>query len=296
MSSQLNESVEVARNYLNYLNQTSAAREYNIIQMCSSVISQPQKQISTAKPAKNIKKLILGKLKRFRRRLAMIDSKPHKSTNSPALQKFSYLTDISRIATMTTTHLNSSCGSEQHSASNMIVQEEESDDMFPDSNMFLFNHSDEISHLFEVPSQPESSSDDTSILMQGPNFMVVSEEASYIVPESASTPIVHRRGVSCQESVAYDMTLDDSTQVIDAPVLIESTFDTSSCSNLSSDLIILQTGYLNTCNSVSGSVQKQRQEQEMLCHGVPEWAKGFKLNLAVVNQVYFEQNGTRLFQ
>jgi len=292
MNSQLNESVEVARNYLNYLNQTSAAREYNIIQMCSSVISQPQKQISTAKPAKNIKKLILGKLKRFRRRLAMIDSKPLKSTNSPALQKFSYLTDISQIATMTTTHLNSSCASEQHSASDMIVQDD-SEDMFPDSNMFLFNNSDEISHLFEVPESP---SNDTSILMQGPNFMAVSEEASYIIPESASTPIVHRRGVSCQESVAYDMTLDDSTQVIDAPVLIESTFDTSSCSNLSSDLIILQTGYLNTCNSVSGSVQKQRQEQEMLCHGVPEWAKGFKLNLAVVNQVYFEQNGTRLFQ
>jgi hypothetical protein len=38
------------------------------------------------------------------------------------------------------------------------------------------------------------------------------------------------------------MTLDQSTQVpVDAPVLLESTFDTSSCSNLSDDLIILQT-------------------------------------------------------
>ena len=36
--------------------------------------------------------------------------------------------------------------------------------------------------------------------------------------------------------------MDQSTQIaIDEPILIESTFNTSSCSNLSDDLIILQT-------------------------------------------------------
>ncbi len=290
MNSNLNESIEVARNH-NYLNQMKVgASEHPLKYMCSSIISQPHQASSIGKSTRNIRKAILSKLKQFRKRITMTETTSIKSTDTPALQKFSYLTEISSIPTVT---LNSSYVNDfTKSETSVIIHNEEpsATTNLLNSDIFLFNNSDEISHLFELKEQ---SSDETNILMEGPNFCRISDNImSCDNPESASTPIITRRCFTSQESIAYDMTIDESTQVIEAPILIESTFDTSSCSNLSSDLIILQTEYLKTSNSV----QKEYQNSDNFCQFVPEWATGFQLNLAVVNQVYFEQNGTKLFR
>lgn len=87
----------------------------------------------------------------------------------------------------------------------------------------------------------------------------------------------------------YDYDLDESTQIqVDSPVLIESTFNTSSCSNLSDDLIILQTAassYSNNKPKLSGDGTLLFLNQ----NEIPKWALGPQLNLAVVNQHYFNQ-------
>jgi hypothetical protein len=122
--------------------------------------------------------------------------------------------------------------------------------------------------------------------------------------------------------------LDDSTQVnCDEPLLSESTFDTSSLSNLSDDLIILQTNA--TISHQTPKIQQSDNKNRLLPllsskstgkiknivksrgyfhdnnntssysinngNNVPQWAIGNALNLAVVNQLYYNPNGQGVF-
>ena len=200
--------------------------------------------------------------------------------------------------------------------------------IFPESNLFLFNRSEEISHLFVLETDIEISNnndDETSIIMYGPSGSSVSicqmsKNFSEVVGlQTCSTPILQRRNggdnmsFGCDSLNTYDQSggdnmmtcMDESTQVVEAPVLVESTFDTSSCSNLSSDLIILQTGYYSQRRATMINSQKVSynwveldtpREIQMCDRVVPDWAMGNQLNLAVVNQVYFAQKGTRCFE
>lgn len=132
----------------------------------------------------------------------------------------------------------------------------------------------------------------------------------------------------------YSMEMDQSTQApLDMPVLLESTFDSSSCSNLSDDLIILQTqsrpapvsarklnkspfpvcsiikspsmsskGNSSTSTKLDRSknwnllvINKFHEDTNATFSKVPQWAVGHELNLAVVNQQYFNPNGNGVF-
>ena len=153
---------------------------------------------------------------------------------------------------------------------------------------------------------------------------------------------------SCDNAAIYLNQMDQSTQVLaDQPVLVESTFNTSSLSNLSDDLLILQTapepkatefkiplpltnGFV--CSSTlkkpkdfkksfeNVSFRKAiKQEQSNLSikqhhkdwnsivmskfhentncslEGIPEWADGTNLKIALVNQAYFNPNAKGIF-
>jgi hypothetical protein len=90
---------------------------------------------------------------------------------------------------------------------------------------------------------------------------------------------------------------DESTQVpVDSPVLIESTFNNSSLSNLSDDLIILQTAHVttNTPRTVATAendwnlfvIDKYAHETNVTFeqHLIPKWAVNSQLNLALASQ------------
>lgn len=125
-----------------------------------------------------------------------------------------------------------------------------------------------------------------------------------------------------QVNVAY--LLDQSTQApIDAPVLVESTFNTSSLSNLSDDLIILQTAKpapkfnmtpltnstrINNSDMVNkkrkcspfGSIKSKLARQDethsfAVLNQTPDWANGYQLNMALVNQLYFNPSARGVF-
>jgi hypothetical protein len=113
--------------------------------------------------------------------------------------------------------------------------------------------------------------------------------------------------------------LDESTQIpVDEPVLLESTFDSSSCSNLSDDLIILQTAIpqkptnkpmsskkKSANKSVNKSsnktnwnlfvINKYNEDSEIAFEQIPKWAVGTELNLALVNQLYYNPNANGVF-
>lgn len=133
--------------------------------------------------------------------------------------------------------------------------------------------------------------------------------------------------------------VDQSTQAyVESPVLVESTFNTSSVSNLSDDLIILQTqaqpprnGFVcastmkksatkkrsfnnssfrkamtTTKKSVGGEsesandwnllvINKFCNNTNCSLENIPEWAMGNNLNVALVNQAYFNPNANGVF-
>ena len=143
------------------------------------------------------------------------------------------------------------------------------------------------------------------------------------------------------EEVNIALLMDQSTQaMVDSPVLVESTFNTSSLSNLSDDLIILQTArprysqppLINSTrnsalkktpktrlNSTSKkSANRQRKSLPRINSSsnrswtdqvmdkfqndtftqfdqVPTWANGYELNMALVNQLYFNPNANGVF-
>lgn len=330
MNSQLNESIEQTRNGHYYLNTQHRQSSYNIhllntqnekptnssFIMCSSMISttKQHQQCDTQKPKKNLKKIILSKLKKFRQRMVNGD---HVS-GTPTLHKVTTanggqfsdeqsciidrrnvfeISEVDTFAKSTTFRRHGSDGELYESFSSSEEQHDESD-MFPESNLFLFNRSDEISHLFEtaventeasvIINQAPSSSNliGSSVLSKNLSNIQLNQESG-----QTSTPILQRRALP--ESILYeaDMTMDESTQIqVDEPVLIESTFDTSSCSNLSSDLIILQTGYFGKSATPRVNSVNQTNMSYDLVDTVPEWAMGHQLQLAVVNQIYFQQN------
>ena len=328
MNSQLNESIEQARNGQYYLNSVHRQSSYNIQSltnkkpqnssfiMCSSMISTAQQQKTCDKPQKkNLKKIILNKLKKFRQRIVngdQVNGTPtlHKMTN----QKGDYFIDeqscivdkrnvfdiseVNSFVKTSTFRRHGSDGELYESFSSNEQESSETSDLFPESNLFLFNRSEEISHLFETAVE---NNNETNVISQAPSSSnligssLLSKNLSNIQLNKengqTSTPILQRRAI--QESIIYeaDMTMDESTQVqVDEPILIESTFDTSSCSNLSSDLIILQTGFSakSTTPCVS-SINRENMSYDLV-DSVPEWAMGHQLQLAVVNQIYFQQN------
>jgi len=113
--------------------------------------------------------------------------------------------------------------------------------------------------------------------------------------------------------------LDESTQIpVDEPVLLESTFNSSSCSNLSDDLIILQTAMpqkpiskptsskrksinksMNkTSNKTNWNlfvINKYNEDSNVAFEQIPKWAVGTELNLALVNQLYYNPNANGVF-
>lgn len=110
--------------------------------------------------------------------------------------------------------------------------------------------------------------------------------------------------------------LDQSTQCqVDSPVLLESTFDSSSLSNLSDDLIILQTASAPIQPAKNSSSKKQQKQQSSISkndwnlqvidkyanntnatfNNMPNWAVGNNLNLALVNQLYYNPTANGVF-
>ncbi|CAF0796758.1 unnamed protein product [Brachionus calyciflorus] len=99
--------------------------------------------------------------------------------------------------------------------------------------------------------------------------------------------------------------LDESTQCQESPVLTESTFNNSSLSNLSDDLIILQT----TCAPMRPKssakpnqfddnlkiINKYHENTNASFESLPRWALGNNLNLALVNQLYYNPSGNGIF-
>lgn len=331
MNSQfINESVEVARNctsasrYLNgeHANQLANCDTFNF-NMCSSMISKVE-PVKVEK--KTFKKTILNKLRqKFR--------KGTKQSNEPTLQKFVYkssfsadniLPEESIIAQHTSTVRCSTIIQRQASYddlsacySNASDEEDfetvpmpETSDFYPASEIFLFNNSDEISHLFDhiydETEQPTeviqyAPSASTAVELSTNVFMAASENQD----GQTSTPILKRKDLEQEEDsfVCYeaDMTMDESTQVpVDEPVLLEETFNTSSCSNLSGDLIVIQTGFspkTSANNTSSYHSANSTEANTILIDRVPDWAMGQQLNLAIVNQVYFaKENQNNIFE
>lgn len=110
---------------------------------------------------------------------------------------------------------------------------------------------------------------------------------------------------SYEDDCSVDVTcqLEESTQCQESPVLIESTFNNSSLSNLSDDLIILQI--------TNAPKQNKNKFQEIVDENLkiinkyhndtnavlkePQWALDQNLNLALVNQLYFNPAGNGVF-
>lgn len=106
-------------------------------------------------------------------------------------------------------------------------------------------------------------------------------------------------------STYYQSVVDneDSTQVfIDNPVLIESTFNNSSCSNISDDLIIIEHRKCprklieieRSWNSLM--INKYHENTNASFNEIPSWANGNQLNLALVNQLYFNPTANGVFK
>jgi hypothetical protein len=105
-------------------------------------------------------------------------------------------------------------------------------------------------------------------------------------------------------STYYQSVLDeDSTQIIiDNPVLIESTFNNSSCSNISDDLIIVEHRKCprklieieRSWNSMM--INRYHDNTNASFNEIPSWANGNQLNLALVNQLYFNPSANGVFQ
>lgn len=95
--------------------------------------------------------------------------------------------------------------------------------------------------------------------------------------------------------------LDESTQCQESPVLIESTFNNSSLSNLSDDLIIVQITNAPKQNKCSDTlvdnlniINKYHNNTDASLKQ-PQWALGHNLNLALVNQIYFNPAANGVF-
>ena len=257
---------------------------------------------------------LCAKLKRFRQRIGG-DAK--KTTDSPTLKRFlyksSFNTQTDALSHCSTLKRRNSGGDLSEVSSYSLSSHEEmpEPDMFPESNLFLFNRSEEISYLFETAVDAEPScdlSEESFVVRQGPSGEDVAISTVQLLSQSSaegqtSTPIKKRHSYNSQADLSELM--DQSTQLqVDSPVLIESTFDTSSCSNLSSDLIILQTGFNARSNQqqryqspfVQNSINEtnvrliNRFAEHNSFDQVPDWAMGNNLNLALVNQIYFKQN------
>ena len=338
MNKQLhNESIELARHSHSaakyYISEESRAfpiqhnsnqemptfeRQLNLMNMCSTMITVNPNQMLAGSAKKSIKKwkhTIAAKLKRFRQR---IGGEAKKTTDSPTLKRFlyksSFNTQTDALSHCSTLKRRNSGGDLSGVSSYSMSSHEEmpEPDMFPESNLFLFNRSEEISYLFETAVDAEPScdlSDESYVIRQGPSGEEVAISTVQLLSQSTvegqtSTPIKKRHSYVAQADLTELM--DQSTQLqVDSPVLIESTFDTSSCSNLSSDLIILQTGFnarstqqpqqhLSTFVQTSINETNVRLINRFAEHNsfdqVPDWALGNNLNLALVNQIYFKQN------
>ena len=324
----LNESVEVARNCsATASGDLTNSHTFNF-NMCSSMISRVTPHTQPAPPAKKtLKHLIMRTLKQLR-----TTKSSSKQTNSPTLHKFVYKSPFC-VQTQTLPSHNHDTILAQHNSPNVtsrgntivrhtshhnlsphshnnISDEEfetmpEACDLFPDSDLFLFNNSHEITHLFDT--------DPTEILQLAPSASNAAEISANISDaihmakrNQESTPIRQRSAViqqiALEDSFARyeaDMTMDESTQVaVDEPVLLESTFDTSSCSNLSGDLIVVRTGFSpkSSANSTSAYLSACSTEANtLLIECVPDWAMGNQLKLAIVNQVYFAGTQSNVF-
>lgn len=331
MNSQfINESVEIARNcasasrylYGEHTNQLANCDTFNF-NMCSSMISKVE-PVKVEK--KTFKKTILGKLKqKFR--------KATKQSNEPTLQKFVYKSSFSADSIQPEESIIA-----QHISTvkcNNIIQRQasyddlsacysndsdeevfetmpmpETSDFLPSSEIFLFNNSDEISYLFDnITYETEQP---TEVIQYAPSASTAVELSTNILIVASenqdgqtSTPILKRKGIQQEEDtfVCYeaDTTMDESTQaLVDEPVLLEETFNTSSCSNLSGDLIVIQTGFspkTSANNTSSYHSANSTDANTILIDRVPDWAMGQQLNLAIVNQVYFaKENQNNLFE
>jgi hypothetical protein len=190
-----------------------------------------------------------------------------------------------------------------------------------------------------LPSKFASNNTSSKFVHDIDEFYLINSNVNNFYPEDDQDETCNYNDVA--------LMLDESTQVpVDSPVLIESTFNTSSCSNLSDDLIILQTAipkpqpsvyytpkfsstnifndkksktsckksakkeknfnkkestrFLNVskaskktvCNL---SVINKNIENSLFNGKLPQWAVGQELNVAIVNQLYYNPNGKGVF-
>lgn len=131
----------------------------------------------------------------------------------------------------------------------------------------------------------------------------------------SSTPVFNKRMANCNRLCDQDKEpfssfsfcekdcqrldetsqLDESTQCQESPVLIESTFNNSSLSNLSDDLIIVQITNApkeNKCKEIATDNNLNIMNK---CHNntslyQPQWVLGSNFNFGLVNQLYFNSS------
>lgn len=255
MNSIIFSSNTMRKSFINITNTTqNLKKNFSMIKiqnnMCSSMLSNKKPNLKTNN-FKRIKQAISNKLKKFQLKRLIQTNDCLQSPNNAKLVKFNYKSYFAQpelvlpqpLELIEPKQCSESCSCINNSNGEESFRSYSSENDL-DSDLFLMNS--ETSFAFkEIQSEDKC---------------------------TTSTPNKKMNQTSYH---------DQSTQLqIETPVLIESTFNTSSCSHLSDDLIILQT-----------AVCKAQSNNDLILNNrdIPNWAHGPQLNLAVVNQHYFKQ-------
>ena len=312
--------VNISANKYNYSNENTLSLKRNFSQikhvpnMCSSMISQRKHRINLkesmngkANNLKRIKQAIANKLKKFQLRRNLKTVEPLPSSDNAKLVKFNYksyfvlpdrvestnqVASSSLSSSLVQSNKCCSCFSAEAvtfvSAKNKFNSDGEqsftssSSSSASTSSLHSFNEQDINSDLFLAISNNNNNNNNSNEIVSCMfKTMPLYETSATNTLRITSTP---------NKKSNKSMYLDQSTQIqIDSPVLIESTFNTSSCSDLSDDLIILQAPVRTvTPNTYIAATPKVAADDLLLnAERIPDWACGPQLNLAVVNQHYF---------
>ncbi len=253
-------------NKMNFISNNLSQIQLPAPNMCSSMISTGKNKTKlTNNLTKRFKQAIRNKLKKFATRKSVATNSNKQET--PKLIKYNYKSyfDLPQQVDLIVVPVNKP-------ESSVLEQQQQQQQHISCSCLFKSNSDGEQSFM----SSSNSSSDLFSYNTNKTN------ELQAVAVAITSTP----------NKKTYDYDLDESTQIqVDSPVLIESTFNTSSCSNLSDDLIILQTATTSS-SSYSNKPKFSGADGTLLFlnhNEIPKWALGPQLNLAVVNQHYFNQ-------
>jgi len=290
--------VNISTNYTNE-NTLNLKRNFSQIKhmpnMCSSMISLKKNQTlrhslnGKANNLKRIKQAIANKLKKFQIRRSLKTSEALPSSDNAKLVKFNYKsyfvlpdtveTSNNKVELLQSSNQCCSCSPAQNklnSDGEQSFTSSSSSSSSSCSSLHSFSEHEVNSDLFLV----NSNNDMVSCMFK---TMPFNQNSTSNTLRITSTP---------NKKSNKSMYLDQSTQIqIDSPVLIESTFNTSSCSDLSDDLIILQTAATTNTNtnttSTANAASFVGNDLLLNANQVPDWARGPQLSLAVVNQHYF---------